>query len=206
MLSPMASSPVIGKSFAGDKVPDGSQQEVEGAGCEGISVNEAVDSHAVEVPMHEDRENGGAGEKVEDEGVSVELEGIPKVVDSVGPGLFSNVNSSVNLGFNCSGDSSNRISRRPTLGFKARKSKAQGSKEASPVSPRPRKRPRGSDENVEVGFGFVGFTSRPHNLSEVQSKSDEGDKGGFDLNTRGESSDENDERLGSKDPGFLKTP
>ncbi|MFS7972467.1 hypothetical protein Hanom_Chr09g00845141 [Helianthus anomalus] len=153
--------------------------------------------------MHVDRENDGAREKEVGEGVSVELEGNPKVVDSVGPGLFNNVNSFVNLGFNCSGDISKRISRRPILGFKARKSKTQGSNEASPVDLRPKKRPRGSYEDAEVGFGFVGFTSRSHISSEVQSKSDVGEKGGFDLNTRGDSSDENDVRLGTKDSGFI---
>ncbi|KAJ0877858.1 putative RNA recognition motif domain, nucleotide-binding alpha-beta plait domain superfamily [Helianthus annuus] len=90
--SPMASSPVIGNSFAGNKEPEGSQQEFEGAGGGGVSVNDAGDSHDVEVPMHEDRENVGAGENVVGEGVSDGVEGNPKGVDSVGPGLFRNGN------------------------------------------------------------------------------------------------------------------
>ncbi|KAM0005149.1 putative RNA recognition motif domain, nucleotide-binding alpha-beta plait domain superfamily [Helianthus debilis subsp. tardiflorus] len=149
--SPMASSPVIGNSFSGNKEPIGSQQEFEGTGGGGASVNDAVDSHAMEVPMHEDRENVCASVKEVGGGESVELEGIPKVVDPVGPGFVNNINSFVNLGFNCSGDSSNRTSRRPSLGFKARKSKAQGSKQASSVDLRPKKRPRGSYEDAEVG-------------------------------------------------------
>ncbi|MFS7936358.1 hypothetical protein Hanom_Chr05g00414641 [Helianthus anomalus] len=97
----------------------------------------------MEVPMHEHRENVGASVKEVGGGESVELEGIPKVVGPVGPGLVNNINSFVILGFNCSGDSSNRTSRRPSLGFKARKSKAQGNKEASPVDLRPKKKTKG---------------------------------------------------------------
>ncbi|MFS7920980.1 hypothetical protein Hanom_Chr03g00231231 [Helianthus anomalus] len=85
----MASSPVIGNSSARNREPEGSQQEFEGAGGRGGSVNDAGDSHDVEVPMHEDRENGGDGEKVVGEGVSVGIEDYLKGVDSVGPGLFN---------------------------------------------------------------------------------------------------------------------
>ncbi|KAM0017372.1 hypothetical protein Hdeb2414_s0027g00687371 [Helianthus debilis subsp. tardiflorus] len=90
----MASSPVVGNSVAGNMEPEGSQKEFDGVGGGGGSVNDAVDSHALKVPMHEDRENVGAGEKEVGEGVSVGVEGNPKGGDNVGPGLFRNGNHS----------------------------------------------------------------------------------------------------------------
>ncbi|KAF5765897.1 putative RNA recognition motif domain, nucleotide-binding alpha-beta plait domain superfamily [Helianthus annuus] len=136
--SPMMSSPVIGHASSGSKELNGQQQECERTGGEGVSVAEEVDSHAMEIPMHGERENDGARDKEVGGRKTFEMEGNPKVVDPVGPGCGINFNPCASLGFNCNGVSANRSSRRPTLGFKSRKSKAQGSKEASPVELRPK--------------------------------------------------------------------
>ncbi|KAF5804762.1 hypothetical protein HanRHA438_Chr05g0210711 [Helianthus annuus] len=199
--SPMMSSPVIGHASSGSKELNGQQQECESTGGGGVSVAEEVDSHAMEIPMHGERENDGARDKEVGGRKTFEMEGNPKVVDPVGPGCGINFNPCASLGFNCNGVSANRSSRRPTLGFKSRKSKAQGSKEASPVDLRPKKRPRGSVEAAEVGFGFVGFTSRSHICDEDLSKPDEGKIGGFDLNTSGDLGEEHEVRLGSLESG-----
>ncbi|KAF5809500.1 hypothetical protein HanXRQr2_Chr04g0157861 [Helianthus annuus] len=85
--SPMASSPVVGNSGERNKESEGSQKEVEGSG-RGGSCNEVGDSHDVGVPMQEEREKVGAGEKVVDEEVTVGGEGNSKDRDAVGPGHF----------------------------------------------------------------------------------------------------------------------
>ncbi|KAJ0753161.1 hypothetical protein HanPI659440_Chr09g0332631 [Helianthus annuus] len=84
--SPMMSSPVIGNASSGSKDSNGPQQECERAGGGGGSVNEEIDSHAMEIPMHEERENDGASGKEVGGRKTVEMEGNPKVVDPVGPG------------------------------------------------------------------------------------------------------------------------
>ncbi|KAF5762238.1 hypothetical protein HanXRQr2_Chr16g0774401 [Helianthus annuus] len=199
--SPMMSSPVIGNAFSGSKDPKGPQQECEGVGGGVDSVNEAEVSHAMEIPMHGESEKDGASEKEVGGRKTVELEGNPKVVDSVGPGFGNFFNPCASLGFNCCGGSSNRTNRRPSLGSKTRRAKAQGSKEASPVDLRPKKRPRGSCENTDEGFGFVGFTSRSQNCGEDQSIRAEGKIGDFDLNTRGDPSDGLEVRSGESESG-----
>ncbi|MFS8005502.1 hypothetical protein Hanom_Chr13g01238081 [Helianthus anomalus] len=104
--------------------------------------------------MHETSEGGG-GQVFE---VRIPMQANPGPSHEVGPGEINEIN-----GFKCgSGEASGRPNRRPNAEAKARKtqSRSMGKSVGSPTEVRPKKRPRNNLEDIEPGFGFVGFTEK----------------------------------------------
>ncbi|MFS7912460.1 hypothetical protein Hanom_Chr02g00130201 [Helianthus anomalus] len=136
-------------------------------------------------PMHVHAENSGNITINEAAAVGPSFSGL-KVNNhpaSVGPSVFSSGNGPSSIGPDLvDGSLKSRARRKPSLGPKQRKGKAQLGKSCSPGDHRPLKRSRRVVEEQEEGFGFIGFTSNSSCVPE-SGRPDEGrDLDDIDLN------------------------
>ncbi|KAM0063519.1 hypothetical protein Hdeb2414_s0003g00091841 [Helianthus debilis subsp. tardiflorus] len=145
-------------------------EKVEGRGdMEGSPLVNVGVSHN-EVPMHEEYAFPVGGCTSAEVGPDREMGGSFKVSPVVGSKAGDNEGGPPLFGFHSQPNSNYvRAPRKVKLGLKCRFGCSHGSG-GSPISDqRPRKRSRNVDNEVEPGFGFIGFTDRASNSSGNQS-------------------------------------
>ncbi|MFS7905684.1 hypothetical protein Hanom_Chr01g00050581 [Helianthus anomalus] len=174
--SSFRSAPVAGQgSVVGEEVKKSSQRKIS-EGFEGSHECGGSFPNA-DSPMHEGYVNpvGGGGGLEDNVGPPMGLHGDQSFQSEVGlnGADFRSGPAPFIIGaFNCQ---QKRAQRRTSLGSKSSKGRAQASNLVSPTVARPRKRSRPDEEEVEPGFGFIGFTSKAANGSgEINGGSDRG--------------------------------
>ncbi|KAL9992600.1 hypothetical protein Hdeb2414_s0006g00188401 [Helianthus debilis subsp. tardiflorus] len=147
------------ESVAGVEVEKSSQRKTSEGNEETLKCG-GSNSH-IDTPMHEVNVNPVGG-------VFEDVVGSPKVTQGfhssqpvVGPNRVVNNSGPVPFVIWSSFDRKfKRAQRCSFMGSKSSKGRAQSSNQVSPMELRPKKRSRVVEDEVEPGFGFIGFTSR----------------------------------------------